>query len=76
MILKLSPGATPPAGDSFKIIVFMFVIGFSDVSVFQKPKHWKTNKAIKQKTMIIKLSPGGGVEPGDSLKIAFFYAFY
>ena len=52
MIFKLSPGATPPSGDSLKIMVF---IGFSKVFGFQNtetlektikahtgnPKHWK-----------------------------------
>ena len=31
MIFKLSPGATPPSGDSLKIMVFMVFIGFSKV---------------------------------------------
>ena len=35
MIFKLSPGATPPSGDSFKIMVFMVFIGFSKVFGFQ-----------------------------------------
>ena len=38
MIVKLCPGATPPPGDSLKIMVFMVFIGFSNVSAFQKPK--------------------------------------
>ena len=44
MIVKLCPGATPPPGDSLKIMVFVVVIGFSNVSAFQKPKHWKNKK--------------------------------
>ena len=35
MIFKLSPGATPPSGDSLKIMVFMVFIGFSKVFGFQ-----------------------------------------
>ena len=35
MIFKLSPGATPPSGDSLKIMVFMVFIGFSKVYGFQ-----------------------------------------
>ena len=38
MIVKLCPGATPPPGDSLKIMVFIVFIGFSNVSAFQRPK--------------------------------------
>ena len=44
MIVKLCPGATPPPGDSLKIMVFVVVIGFSNVSAFQKPKTLEKTK--------------------------------
>ena len=51
-----------------------FLLFFSNVSVFWKPK--TLEKPIKTiKTIIFKLSPDGGVAPGDSLKIMVFMVF-
>ena len=88
IIFKLSPDGGVAPGDSLKIMVFMvfivfsnvlgslcvIFIGFSNVSVFWKPK--TLEKPIKTiKAIIFKPSPDGGVAPGDSLKIMVFMVF-